>query len=51
MNDGVKGLKILSNGFVNFKNPHKNWEPSWNIFIATLPTSVHINNSKNIVIM
>ena len=45
MKDGVNGLKIVSSGFVYFTKTFikKNSESSfWNIFMATLPTKVHI---------
>jgi len=45
INAGVKGLNIFNNGLVNFTKAFikKNWESSlWNIFIATLPTNVHM---------
>ena len=45
MNEGVKGLKMVSNGLVNLTNTFikKNSESSfWKIFIATLPIKVHI---------
>ena len=49
MNEGVKGLKIFSNGFVNLTKTliKKNLESSlWKIFIATLPIKVHIITPK-----
>ena len=49
MNEGVKGLKIFSNGFVNLTKTliKKNWESSlWKIFIADLPIRVYITIPK-----